>query len=125
MLVEQLRERARGRAAVLAERKRSLERDKGSLLDAGVVANLEGDVARFRVELDEVIETLTHVQPESEQLEADGGRLPSGARAGRTDASSTTNSRAPRRPALRPRYAANCVRSATASSEARANVGGP
>jgi chromosome segregation protein len=71
MLVEQLRERARGQAAVLAERKRSLERDKGSLLDAGVVANLEGDLARFRGELDEVTDSLSHVQPESEQLEAD------------------------------------------------------
>ncbi len=36
--VEQLRERARGLAAVLVERRRSLERDKGQLLDAGVVA---------------------------------------------------------------------------------------
>ena len=39
--VEQLRERARGLAAVLVERRRSLERDRGQLLDAGVVANLE------------------------------------------------------------------------------------
>ena len=38
--VEQLRERARGLAALLVERRRSLERDKGQLLDAGVVANL-------------------------------------------------------------------------------------
>lgn len=71
MQVEQLRERARGLAAVLVERKRSLERDKGSLLDAGVVANLEGDAAKFRAELDEVEEALGQVQPESEQLEAD------------------------------------------------------
>ncbi|MCB0968028.1 MAG: chromosome segregation protein SMC [Ilumatobacter sp.] len=71
MQVEQLRERARGLAAVLVERKRSLERDKGSLLDAGVVANLEGDAARFRSELDEVETALGQVQPETEQLEAD------------------------------------------------------
>ena len=71
MQVEQLRERARGLAAVLTERKRSLERDKGSLLDAGVVANLEGDAATYRAELDEVDAALDQVQPESEQLEAD------------------------------------------------------
>ena len=39
--VEQLRERARGIAAVLVERRRSMERDRGQLMDAGVVANLE------------------------------------------------------------------------------------
>ena len=54
MRVEQLRERARGIAGILAERRRSLERDRGQLLDAGVVANLEADAARFRAELDDV-----------------------------------------------------------------------
>src|SRR3954462_11049599 len=38
--VEQLRERARGLAAVIIERRRSMERDRGQLMDAGVVANL-------------------------------------------------------------------------------------
>src|SRR5262245_59036315 len=42
--VEQLRERARGLSAVLAERRRSMERDRGQPLDAGVVAQLEADV---------------------------------------------------------------------------------
>ena len=69
--VEQLRERARGLAAVLAERRRSLERDKGQLLDAGVVANLEADAARFREELDAVIIALADIEPASEQLVAD------------------------------------------------------
>ena len=41
--VEQLRERARGIAAVLVERRRSMERDRGQLMDSGVVANLEAD----------------------------------------------------------------------------------
>jgi chromosome segregation protein len=68
--VEQLRERARGIAAVLAERKRSLERDRGQLLDAGVVANLEADAARFRAELDEVAAALLQVAPDGESLEA-------------------------------------------------------
>ncbi|HSJ91092.1 MAG TPA: chromosome segregation protein SMC [Ilumatobacter sp.] len=69
--VDQLRERARGLAGILAERKRSLERDHGQLLDAGVVANLEADGARFRAELAEVIDALTQVAPDSEALAAD------------------------------------------------------
>ncbi len=71
MQVEQLRERARGLAGILTERKRSLERDRGQLLDAGVVANLEADVARFRAEFDEVTAALEQVAPASEALAAD------------------------------------------------------
>ncbi len=71
MQVEQLRERARGLAGILAERKRSLERDHGQLLGEGVVANLEGDVARFRTELDEVIVALQQVAPDGESLTAE------------------------------------------------------
>ncbi len=69
--VEQLRERARGLAGMLAERKRSLERDHGQLLDAGVVANLEADAARLRAELDEVEIALDGVAPATEALTAD------------------------------------------------------
>jgi chromosome segregation protein len=68
MRVEQLRERARGIAAVLVERRRSLERDRGQLMDAGVVANLENDAARLRTELDQVEAEITDVGPESEEL---------------------------------------------------------
>ncbi len=71
MQVEQLRERARGLAGILAERKRSLERDHGQLLGEGVVANLEADVARFRVELDEVVVALEQVAPDGEALAAE------------------------------------------------------
>ena len=69
--VEQLRERARGLAAVLAERKRSLERDRGQLLGAGVVANLEADAARLQAELDTVVAALGQVEPDAEALAAD------------------------------------------------------
>ena len=69
--VEQLRERARGLAGILAERKRSLDRDRGQLLDAGVVANLEADAARLRAELDEVDDALDRVAPDTEALTAD------------------------------------------------------
>jgi chromosome segregation protein len=69
--VEQLRERARGLSAVLAERRRSLERDKGQLIDADVVANLEADAARFRSELVDVIAELDTFEPAAVQLEAE------------------------------------------------------
>ena len=71
MRVEQLRERARGLAAILNERRRSMERDRGQLLDAGVVANLEADAARFRDELAAVAIELDQLAPEVEQLEID------------------------------------------------------
>ncbi len=66
--VEQLRERARGLAAVLHERRRSLERDRGQLMDGGVVANLEAEAARLHSELDEVQRGLSSLQPETEAL---------------------------------------------------------
>jgi chromosome segregation protein len=71
MRVEQLRERARGLAAVLVERRRSMERDHGQLLGAGVVANLEADAARFRQELDAVAAELDSLAPAAAQLEVD------------------------------------------------------
>jgi len=69
--VEQLRERARGIAAVMAERRRSLERDRGQLMDAGVVANLEAEAARLRAEVASVRAALAEVGPQAEALAAD------------------------------------------------------
>ena len=69
--VEQLRERARGLSAVLAERRRSMERDRGQLMNAGVVANLEQDVARLREELETVVTDLMAMAPAQEQLNED------------------------------------------------------
>jgi len=66
--VEQLRERARGIAAVLVERRRSMERDRGQLMDSGVVANLEGEAQRLRDELASVEADLAAVGPEAEAL---------------------------------------------------------
>ena len=66
--VEQLRERARGLAAVLAERRRGVERDRGRLMDTGVVANLEADAARMRTELDEVEAGLERLAPAAADL---------------------------------------------------------
>ena len=69
--VEQLRERARGLAAVIVERRRSLERDRGQLMDSGVVANLEAEAERLRTELVSVIEGLGLLGPEAEELAAE------------------------------------------------------
>ncbi|MEM9747647.1 MAG: AAA family ATPase, partial [Actinomycetota bacterium] len=69
--VEQLKERGRGLAAVLSERRRSLERDRGQLLDADVVATLEADAARFRSELETVVDDLAGYEPASRELAAE------------------------------------------------------
>ncbi len=66
--VEQLRERARGVAAVLVERRRSMERDRGQLMDSGVVANLEADAQRLREELAGVEAGVVALGPEAEAL---------------------------------------------------------
>ena len=63
--VEQLRERARGLSAVLSERRRGMERDRGRLMDTGVVANLEADASRLRTELDEVEAGIERLAPEA------------------------------------------------------------
>jgi chromosome segregation protein len=66
--VERLREQARGLSAVLAERRRGLERDRAVAVDEAVVATLEAESARLRGELDEV-------ESEAERLVPDGERL--------------------------------------------------
>jgi chromosome segregation protein len=73
--VEHLRERARGIAAVIVERRRAMERDRGQLLDQGVVANLEHDAARLREELAAVIVELGAFEPEAAAIAADEERL--------------------------------------------------
>ena len=68
MRVEQLRERARGLAAVITERRRSLERDQGQLIADDVVAALEADAAQMRTELVEVERSLAIAMGESDDL---------------------------------------------------------
>ena len=58
-------------AAVLVERRRSMERDRGQLMDSGVVANLEADAQRLRDELAGVEADLAAVGPEAEELAAE------------------------------------------------------
>ena len=69
--VEQLRERARGIAAVLVERRRSMERDRGQLMDSGVIATLEADADNLRVELQRVADELEGLGQEAERVVAD------------------------------------------------------
>ena len=69
--VEQLRERARGIAAVLVERRRSMERDRGQLMDSGVIANLEADAERVREELASVEAELGSMGPAADVLSAE------------------------------------------------------
>ena len=121
MRVEQLRERARGLAAILSERRRSMERDRGQLLDAGVVANLEADAARFRDELAAVAIELDQLAPEVEQLEIDEAAFAAPARARRRRHCSTTRP-ASRRPARRPRCAASCGRFAPAVERSESDL---
>lgn len=73
--VEQLRERARGLAAVITERRRSIERDRGQLLDEGVIANLEGDLAAMRSEVVAVRVEMESLAPETAQLASDEEQL--------------------------------------------------
>jgi chromosome segregation protein len=68
---EQLSERVRGLSAVLAERRRGLERDRGRLMDTGVVANLEADSNRMRLELDDVLAGLARLGPDASELLSD------------------------------------------------------
>ncbi len=71
MRVEQLRERARGISMLLVERRRSYERDRGYLMDAGVVASLEADAAQLRNELEDVEEKGKRLEPELVELAHD------------------------------------------------------
>ncbi|MEY2554749.1 MAG: chromosome segregation protein [Ilumatobacteraceae bacterium] len=69
--VEQLRERARGIAAVLVERRRSMERDRGQLMDSGLIANLEADAGNLRDELQRVADELGQLRDEADVVAMD------------------------------------------------------
>ncbi len=71
--IEQLRGRARGLIAVLAERRRSVERDRGQLMDSGVIATLEADAANLRSDLAKVAEQIAAVEAVSATGATDQG----------------------------------------------------
>jgi chromosome segregation protein len=70
--VERLHQQARGLAAVLAERRRGIERDRAVAADRGVIDSLEAESARLRSDLDEAEVALSALGPAAAQLaEAD------------------------------------------------------
>ncbi|MEO6987918.1 MAG: chromosome segregation protein SMC [Aquihabitans sp.] len=66
---ESLREKARGLGAVLTERRRGIERDRGASVDEGVVANLEAEGARLADELAEVGRLVAALQPQAQEVD--------------------------------------------------------
>ncbi|MDP4705763.1 MAG: hypothetical protein NWR75_04410, partial [Ilumatobacteraceae bacterium] len=62
---------ARGISMLLVERRRSYERDRGAMMDSGVVANLEADASRLATELSEVESAMERLEPESLELAND------------------------------------------------------
>ncbi|HLM62773.1 MAG TPA: chromosome segregation protein SMC [Acidimicrobiales bacterium] len=75
--LEALREKARGQLAVIAERRRSIERERAAFVSQEVVASLEADAARLRVEVAEADAEAEELAPAAAALadaEADLGR---------------------------------------------------
>jgi chromosome segregation protein len=66
--VESLRERCRGLQALIDERRRAVERDKGALLSDDVVANIEADHARNAAELADLDRQTEAFGPQREEL---------------------------------------------------------
>jgi chromosome segregation protein len=67
--LESMRERARGLSAVLAERRRGVDRERAAFTDRGVIANLEAESARSRDDLQGVEAELAELAPDIERLE--------------------------------------------------------
>lgn len=68
--VERLGERARGMLALLAERRRGIERDRSSMIDQAVIASLEAESARLADELAAVDAEARALLPEAEKVMA-------------------------------------------------------
>ena len=67
--VESLRERCRGLQALIEERRRAVERDRGALLSDDVVANIEADHARIAADLDDLGRQVEALVPQREELD--------------------------------------------------------
>jgi chromosome segregation protein len=78
---EALREKARGLAALLAERKRGLEREREAVIDQGVIATLEAEKARLDGELADLDAAEAEMAPQVEVLVADEAELAEGRQA--------------------------------------------
>ncbi len=78
---ESLREKAKGLAAVLNERRRGIERERGAFVDQAVVASLEADAARLAGDLASCEAERVALEPQA----ADAGRGRSRPRRGADD----------------------------------------
>jgi chromosome segregation protein len=72
---ESLREKARGLAAVLTERRRGIDRDRGAFVDQAVIATLEAEAARLGAELAEADHEAGLLAPQAEELARAEGAL--------------------------------------------------
>ncbi|MGQ0431134.1 MAG: chromosome segregation protein SMC [Microthrixaceae bacterium] len=72
---ESLREKARGLAAVLTERRRGIDRDRGAFVDPAVIATLEAEAARLGAELAEADAEASLLAPQAEELARAEGAL--------------------------------------------------
>ncbi len=68
--VEALRARARGLDALLSERRRGIERERGAFVDQAVIATLEAEADRVAGDLEQVGRDHGELAPEHEQLAA-------------------------------------------------------
>ncbi|MEZ5281671.1 MAG: chromosome segregation protein SMC [Acidimicrobiales bacterium] len=68
---ESLAQRCRGLSALLAERRRGVERDRGAALADDLVASLEADRALARAQLADVSKQVELLAPRIDELEAD------------------------------------------------------
>lgn len=66
--LEALKERARGLAAVVAERRRSVDRERTSTLDRDVISDLESEAGRCRSELAEIAAASAALGPDRSEL---------------------------------------------------------
>jgi len=72
---ESLREKARGLSAVLAERRRGIDRERGAFVDQAVIATLEADAARLATELADADREAEELEPQAGELARAEGAL--------------------------------------------------
>src|SRR5687768_4109234 len=72
---ESLREKARGLAAVLTERRRGIDRERGAFVDQAVIATLEADAAHLASELAAADEEAEALAPQAQELARAEGAL--------------------------------------------------
>ncbi len=68
--VQGLREKARGQLAVLAERRRGVDRERAAFVDQGVIASLEADAAHLRADIAALAGESEGLAPDAEALAA-------------------------------------------------------